>query len=273
MRFRFITDRPLWQNIVAGILISVMAVIVFLLMLKVITNHGEYLTVPEVEGKFYDDVVKDLENKGFEVVIQDSIYIDSLPPNIVIKQFPEADATVKINRMIYLTVNRTVPPTVTMPNLVGKTLRTALLELKSFGLKLGDTTSIPDIAKNAVRGQKINGNSIKPGTLIRMGSIIDLIIGSGVGIEAVSVPDLFGLSYAQAKLVLEMNKLNSGVVILDDDLTDTASGFVYWQNPLPYDQFQQPNTIRSGQMMDLKLSLLKPEKKSDSILLPSKNTP
>ena len=62
---------------------------VFLLTLNMITNHGEYLTVPEVKGKNYVEVLDDLESKGFDVVIQDSIYVDSLAPNSIIKQFPE----------------------------------------------------------------------------------------------------------------------------------------------------------------------------------------
>ncbi len=273
MNVRFITDRPLWQNILAGILLSLVVVAGFLLMLNVITNHGEYLVVPEVKGKKYDAVLSDLENKGFEVVIQDSIYVDSLPPNIIIKQFPEPEATVKVNRLIYLTVNCTVPPTIAMPNLIGMSFRNALLELKSIGLKMGDTTFIPDIAKNAVKDQLSKGNSIKPGTPIRMGSLIDLIIGSGLGGDEVAVPDLFGLTYTEARVVLDVNGLNTGVVILDDNLTDTASGYIYWQNPMPYDQAHQANTIRSGQLMDLRLSVLKPEKRPDSLLLPIKNKP
>jgi beta-lactam-binding protein with PASTA domain len=160
-----------------------------------------------------------------------------------------------------------------MPNLIGMSFRNALLELKSLGLKMGDTTFIPDIAKNAVKDQLSGGNSIKPGTPIRMGSLIDLVIGSGLGGDEVAVPDLFGLSYAEAKLVLEVNGLNSGVVILDENLVDTALGYVYWQNPMPYDAAHQANTIRSGQLMDLKLSANKPEKKPDSLQLPIKQNP
>lgn len=273
MNFSFITSRPLWQNIVAGILLSFMVVGIFLLLLNVITNHGEYLTVPEVKGQAYDKVLSDLEDKGFEVVIQDSIYVDTLPPNIIIKQFPEPEATVKVNRLIYLTVNCTVPPTISMPNLIGMSFRNALLELKSLGLKMGDTTFIPDIAKNAVKDQLSGGSSIKPGTPIRMGSLIDLVIGSGLGGDEVAVPDLFGLTYPEAKLVLEVNGLNTGVVLLDENLVDTAMGYVYWQNPMPYDATQQANTIRSGQLMDIRLTATKPEKKPDSLQLPLKQKP
>jgi beta-lactam-binding protein with PASTA domain len=157
-----------------------------------------------------------------------------------------------------------------MPNLIGMSFRNALLELKSLGLNLGDTTFIPDMAKNAIKDQVSDGISIKPGSPIRMGSRIDLVIGAGLGGEAIPVPDLFGLTYAEAKLVLEVNGLNPGVVLLDDDFSDTTLGFVYWQNPMPFDALQHANIIRSGQLMDIKLSMIKPERKQDTTLAPNK---
>jgi beta-lactam-binding protein with PASTA domain len=133
---------------------------------------------------------------------------------------------------------------------------------------MGDTTFIPDIAKNAVKDQLSDGTAIKPGTTIRMGTKIDLLIGSGVIGEEVPVPDLFGLSYSEAKVVLEVNGLNTGVVLLDDNITDTADGFVYWQNPMPYNDQQMVNQIRAGQLLDIRLSLLKPDKRPEANLQP-----
>ncbi len=84
-------------------------------------------TVPSVTGKKFDDVKKMLEGLGFEVVIQDSVYYDSLAPSIVLKQVPEADDVVKVNRTIYVTINRVVPPDVEMPNLVLLFMKMAIL--------------------------------------------------------------------------------------------------------------------------------------------------
>lgn len=265
MNVEFITRRPLWQNILIGFGISVFLLLVFLFLLNRITNHGEYLVVPEVNGKNYVDIKDQLENQGFEVVIQDSIYVDSIAPNAIIKQFPEPEATVKVNRVIYLTVNCTVPPTIPMPNLIGMSFRNALLELRSLGLKMGDTTFIPDMAKNAVKDQLVEGVQIKPGAPISMGTKIDLLIGSGLGGGAVPVPDLFGLTYPEAKLIMELNGITTGVVLLDEGLIDTSLGFVYWQNPNPFDEQLNVNMIRAGQLMDIRVSATKPEKKADTL--------
>jgi beta-lactam-binding protein with PASTA domain len=263
--FRFITEKPLWKNILAGFLVSLIILIGFLFTLNIITNHGEYLVIPDVKGKNYRDVLDELERKGFDVVIQDSIYIDSISPERIIKQFPEPDATVKVNRTIYLTVNCSVPPTIKMPNLIGMSFRNAILELKSVGLKLGDTSYADDIAKNVVKDQLYSRQSLKPGSPIRMGTAIDLVIGVGLGGDLIPVPDLYGLTFLEAKMVMEVNGLVPGLITLDENISDTSLGYVYWQNPLPINELNQPNTLRAGQLMDLKISLGKPANRADSI--------
>ena len=48
------------------------------------------------------DLHKILNKAGFDIEIQDSLYIDTMLPLTVIKQIPEADELVKSNRTVYL---------------------------------------------------------------------------------------------------------------------------------------------------------------------------
>lgn len=250
--------RSLPLNIGLGILASILIVFLFLQTLNFFTNHGEYLRVPDVTGKTLGEATKLLEEQGFDILIQDSIYQDTLKPLEIVKQFPDVDATVKVNRTVYLTINRAIPPLVDMPNLVGMSFRNAEMELRSRGLKLGDTTYVPDIAKNAVKDQLVNGESLRPGTKILMGTPVSLVLGAGVGNELIPVPDLFGMSYEEAKILLEGNGINLGVVLPDADVKDTTAGFIYWQNPSRFTPDNKLNTIRMGQLMDVRLSLQAP---------------
>jgi hypothetical protein len=72
------------------------------------------------------------------------------------------------------------------------------------------------------------------------------------------------MPYIEALTLLESTGINLGVVLPDADLTDTLAGFVYWQNPERLDEERKINRIRAGQMMDIKLSVIKPERKVDS---------
>ncbi len=259
--------KSLALNILIGLLATVVIVFLFLQTLNFWTNHGEYLRVPDVKGKQLDEASKFLEGQGFEVIIQDSIFQDTVAPLQVIKQFPEPDATVKVNRTVYLTINRAIAPLIDMPNLVGMSFRNAELELRQKGLKLGDTTYVPDIAKNAVKDQVFKNQTIRPGTKIAMGSVISLVLGAGIGDALIPVPDLFGMPYLEAVTLLEANSIGIGVVLPDPDVKDTTAGFVYWQNPPRFNDQRKLNMIRVGQMMDLRLSLLKPER-TDSVAVP-----
>lgn len=253
-----ITRRPLWINILVGVGIVAAIFVVFVLSLNWITHHGEAKTVPSVMGKTLDEVTEILDKGGFEVVVQDSVYFDTLAPTTVIKQVPEADAVVKVNRTVYVTVNRTTPPDVDMPNLIGYTFRNAEMVLKNMGLKLGDTTYRPDFAKNSVLEQLYNNKNIRPGTKIKMGSSVSLIIGSGIGNVDMTVPKLIGLTYSEARMLLDANGLIVGSVIPDPTVKDTGSAFVYRQSPLNKTPEGFRVRIRPGQMIDVWLSVEKP---------------
>ena len=253
-----ITGRPLWFNILVAVLLVIVLGLLFTFSLDLITKHGVARTVPSVVGQPLEQVVESLEDKGFEVVIQDSVFYDSLQPTIVVKQIPEPDAVVKVNRTIYVTYNRVVPPDVDMPNLVGYSLRNAEMILRNQGLVLGDTTLRPDFAKNSVLEQLYNGERITPGTKIKYGSPISLVIGSGVSAEAMSVPRLLGLTYEEAKMLLSAQGLILGSVIADPLVQDTAAAFVYRQNPPTKDPNGRRFQIRPGQMMDIWLGKDKP---------------
>ena len=259
---KFITHRPLWLNIIAGILLGTGLFAVMLLSLNWITHHNKFKTVPSVTGKNYTDASRLLEKAGFDVEIQDSLYSDTTKPMMVLKQVPESDAVVKINRTVYLTISRAVPPMVEMPNLVGYSFRNAEMVLKNLNMRIGDTTFRPDFAKYSVLEQRYSGTVITPGTKVRMGSSISLVLGDGVGEREFAVPDIIGMRFGDAKQMLESSGLGFGVVM--GDITDTLNSFIYWQNPGRFDDDKKLQHIRSGQLMDVKLQLEKPVKKDST---------
>jgi beta-lactam-binding protein with PASTA domain len=255
---KHITSRPLWVNILIALLLLFLMGLLFFLSLNSITQHGVAISVPSVVGKNVDQVQEAPEAKDFEIVVQDSVYYDSLQPSVIIRQVPEADAVVKVNRTIYVTINRVVPPDVDMPNLVGFSFRNAESILKNLGLRLGDTTLRTDFAKNSVLEQTYKGAPIAPGTKLKVGSAVSLVIGSGVGNEDMAVPKLVGLTYSEAKVLLEAQGLILGPVIPSPMVRDTASAYVVRQSPAPVNEEGKRFRIRQGQMIDLWLDVTPP---------------
>ncbi len=231
-------------------------------MLDWITGHNKYEKVPSVVTQNIDAARINLGAKGFAVEIADSVYDNTIGALSVVKQSPEADAMVKNGRTIYLTVNRSVPPQVTMPNLVGFSSRSAEMYLTSLGLKMGDTYYRPDIARNAVLEQRFNDEVIKEGTKIPLGSVINLVLGTGEGAGDLSVPQLFGLTLTQARNQLISLGLNIGSVVPVDAIKDTANAFIVRQNPEvsaePNPGQKIINKIKSGQLIDVYISSTAP---------------
>lgn len=93
-----------------GVVLALIIFFLFILSLDWLTHHGQSKTVPLVLGKSYDESLAILKKEGFDVEILDSIYVDTARPLQVLRQVPEADETVKVNRTVYLTINRAVPP-------------------------------------------------------------------------------------------------------------------------------------------------------------------
>ena len=266
-----IVQKPLWQNILIGIGFLFLLFIIFFLSLGWITGYGKTAKVGSVVGQSYIAAQQQLEKEGFEVVILDSIYVDSIAKLAVIRQTPEADEIVKAGRTIYLTINRMVPPQVEMPSLVGFSLKSAELYLQSLQLKLGAITYKPDFARNAVLDQLYNGVPIAQGLKIPLGSSISLVIGTGLGGEETEMPNLVGLTYQEALNQLSLQGINIGSVLSLETINDSAASFIFRQTPgylstrldsltgMPI-----PNKIRQGQLVDLYLSNTPPPKDSIS---------
>ena len=263
--FKFISKQPFWVNLLAAFLLIFLLGFLFLQSLSWFTNHGSYLKVPSVTGKNTDEAVKYLEDQGFDVTITDSAYNDTLPLNTVKKQLPDAGATVKVNRTVYLNVNPVVLPMVEMPKIEGLSFRFALERLTKNHLKLGDTTYRPYFMKGTILEQNYNGSKILPGTKLRWGSAVSLVIGGGVEQQEIPVPELYGITLGEAKTVLESQGITLAAIIPTGPISDTLKAFIYKQNPQARNNEGQLNVIQPGQIMDVWISANAPQPDSSVI--------
>lgn len=261
-----ILKKPLWMNMLIGFGVAICLLVIFFFSLGWITGNGETGKVPAVIGLDVLAAEKNLIAAGFDVELQDSIYVDTLARNAVLRQTPEADEIVKKGRTVYLTINRVVAPQVDMPNLVGFSIKSAETYLKVLGLRLGSIQMVPDQNKNVVIDQLVNGQPIAPGSKIPSGTLIHFLVGDGGASGGMFMPDLVGLTYEQAKAQLISLGLNLGAVSVNGSIGDSASAFVFNQNPSAYgsqiDSLGMPiqNTVSKGATINLVLDKIAPVK-------------
>lgn len=251
-------NKPFWFHFLLAIGLIALLLFLFVISLNWITKHGESSSVPLVTGKRVDQIQPILDQKGFDLVIQDSVYYDSIPPGMVLRQVPEADEVVKVNRTVYVTINRFVPPDVEIPKLSGLSYRNAEMVLRNMGLRIGDTTFRTDFAKNTVLEATYKGRPLSPGDKIKMGTPIDLVLGSGVGDEAIPVPNLVGMTYEEARALLDAQGIILGAHVFNPDVQDSANAFVYRQRPASKTEDGKQLSMRAGQMIDVWLQTEKP---------------
>ena len=231
-------------NLLAIVALCIVLYFIFFALLGQITGHGAEIKVPNIVGKNVKAAEEQLSKIGFDIQI-DSAYDPAQKPLMILGQQPEVGEVVKPGRTIFLTVNKAEPPKTPMPNLTGLSLRSAIMILNSSKLQLGDTTYRPDIAQGAVLEQLYQGKVIRPGQMIPQGSIVSLVIGDGLGNTVFDVPDVVGLSYAEAVAMLSANNLHF-TAVASDDITDTAAAIVYMQMPSALNELGSANKLREG---------------------------
>jgi eukaryotic-like serine/threonine-protein kinase len=215
----------------------------FYVYLPITTNHGESITVPDLQGVSINELQEFLIDRDLRFEVIDSVYSPDLPPLTVTRQFPKPGSKVKQKRKIFISLNSINPPTTRMPDLIDKTLQNAELILKSYELIPGKIIYKPDPFRNVME-QLYNGEPIEPNTALPKGSTIDLVRGDGHGIRLFEMPDLRGLPLSEANVIIRGNNLQPGLVFNNDSLTVELS-VVLKQSP------RQGLTVRVGRTVDL----------------------
>lgn len=176
----FLKSKVFLKQIVLAIFAVVILSFVSLKWLKYSTNHGQFIEVPMLKGKNLDVVEMELNDRDLQMMVQDSAnYNPDYPKYSVIDQQPEAGSLVKKNRKIHLTINPSGYRKVAIPNLTRRTLRQAQPALEALGFVIGNITYVNDIGKNEVLAIKYKGETVEPGTLLEMTTVVDLVLGNG----------------------------------------------------------------------------------------------
>ncbi|MEP2026425.1 MAG: PASTA domain-containing protein [Reichenbachiella sp.] len=249
--------------VLAGVASIFILLFVFYVYLPFTTNHGESMTVPNLEGILLEDLDEFLEERDLRFEVEpDSGYSPKFPALAVLKQFPLANAKVKEGRKIYITLNASQPPVVKMPSLIQRSLKNAQLELRSLGLVLGDIRYRPDFALNTILEQYYNGKKIREGDEIPKGSKIDFEVGDGLGNQTFQMLNLTDMGLDEAVFVMRGYGLKLGDVFYEKkgkiskekdgsdgdviiETKDARPGRVFKHSP------NAKNTAKIGQEIDL----------------------
>ena len=177
---KFLISKSFFKNIIFIILISGLFLLFLIFFLKITTKHGDFIVVPNLEGKTVAQIDDQLSELNLKYVISDSgNYNPEFKVNSVLDQLPKANSKVKEGRKIFLTVNASDFEMVEIPKVTRVTVRQARKTIESLGFIFGDIEYIDDIARDEVISIFNDGVELNEGDFLKRTSVIDFKLGNG----------------------------------------------------------------------------------------------
>ena len=170
----------LWGNLVAMLIVVILLCLGVKVGIDIYTHHGEVIKVPDVRRKQFADAEHLLHSNDLKVVVSDTGYVKTLPPDCILEQSPEPGKGVKSGRIVYVVINSSHSPMLTIPDIIDNcSYREARAKLIAMGFKVGTTEYIPG-EKDWVYGLKSKGVLLRNGQKVSVNDIIVIQVGDGM---------------------------------------------------------------------------------------------
>jgi beta-lactam-binding protein with PASTA domain len=184
--------------------------------------------VPNVQGKNLQDALKIISDARLTPRPTEGSDQTQVK-GIILSQNPPAGTNLTEQRVVEITVNR--PRPLIMPDLNGKSVGEAKLALTEAGLVIGRTAVVP--APQGVAPSTIIGQSPPAQTEVVKGQGITVLVsGSRAPAGKTFIPDLSGLGFDDAKLIISAAGLR--LVEVRTKSSNLPSGIVLSQTPKAY---------------------------------------
>ena len=167
--------------------------------------ESEEVTVPDIVGKNKDEAVEILKNLGLNPIVEVPRFDERFEKDNVIYHNPHPGINVKLNRRVYLFISGG-DPQLKMPNLVGKTLRDAIVTLERIGLQSGNVEE----TRSEFPANTIIEQNFSEGVNLPKGTVVNLKLSVGPQVGMIRVPNLLGRSVKEAENILRRHSLQFG---------------------------------------------------------------
>ncbi|HMD32806.1 MAG TPA: PASTA domain-containing protein [Candidatus Acidoferrales bacterium] len=176
--------------------IFVLVAVAFLSMLLAIrfTIHGREVRVPDLSRLHAGDAQSRLADLGLGIKIEDRVY-SAVPPDSVVRQSPRPGESVRKGQRVHVVISlgsQALP----VPDLVGKSERSARIGILEAGMQLGHVSSVhlKDLDADTVL-QQDPPSSLKATHSPR----VDLLVSLGTAETVYIMPDLTGSLPSEAQ--------------------------------------------------------------------------
>lgn len=189
-----------------GLILAV--IVVDRIVMPIVTRQGAEFPLPDFSGQRLIEAQISLDNLGLGYQIASEEYSPGKAHGMVLSQYPVAGTKVKPGRDIKFVVSLGQKQVV-IPNMAGQSVRQAMLELESAGLKLGE---IAWAVSDTIPEKVVVFSYPYAGTEIPLGSYVNLMVNHGRASDFTYMPNVIGLTIDEAQKRLEDKALKLGLI-------------------------------------------------------------
>jgi len=246
---RYLFSKTFLKTAAAGIAVVALSIFGSLFWLNSVTHHGKTVEVPNMKLMQLDRAIAQLDSLGLRYEVIDSThYVPGIAEGAVVESFPPEYQKVKLGRTILLTTNPATLPKYPLPNYRDQLVSYVTGKFKTKGFLIDSVVMMPDLSHDLVlKVVDENGLEAQEQELYPTGSSFTLFVSAGQDGRTVYLPELIGLSYADAKVTLSSFSLNEGALIFVDEIEDTAGAFIMKQYP----EYDLEVEVGAGSAVDL----------------------
>ncbi|MDD5021075.1 MAG: PASTA domain-containing protein [Endomicrobiaceae bacterium] len=207
------------------------------IMTSFVSEKGEVI-VPDLQGKSLIDSLEALSQSKLALLKEGSEFNQDVPTGIVIRQSPQAGMNVKEGKIVRITVSQG-GEIVYVPNLVGDSIRSATISLRSVGLILGEV-----LKKSSINYEEgiVLGQDPIAGSTVDKEATINVVISDGKPKDGSSLMiDWVGKLGTEAKQWAIENGYAVDIISARTNLANPE--YIFNQYPKPDDKLVQASKI------------------------------
>jgi len=192
-----------------------------------LTIHGRQENMPKLVGVSLESAQRITAGLGLELKVEDKIYSAQYAANQIAQQMPPTGTPLKMGQHVHVLVSLG-PPQVTVPNLIGESVRAARITAIQRGLTVGEIAVLPwpgDPERAAAQAPP-------PATAEVRTPTVNLLISRGEDPPAYLCPRFIGQPIAEVRRELDQNAFRIGRVT-PVATNGGSQGIILVQSPSP----------------------------------------
>jgi len=186
----------------------ILALVMDKMVMPMVTRQGSEFPLPDFTGQRFLEAQISVSELELKHEVSSEEYSPGVQAGVILRQYPRAGVKVKPGRSIKFVVSlgqKMVP----IPELTGKSVRQAMLDLETAGLDLGE---IQWALSDTLPERVVVFSYPSAGFEVPLGSMVNLMVNRGRASNFTYAPKVVGLTLDEARRRIQEKGLKVGVI-------------------------------------------------------------